>query len=189
MATPLAPCPKCGQMNSYSSVTCLECRAQLPWAEAALQTKAAEQAALLAQQQAFQAQAEAEALKNRLVGPVSTQGQLRFCSKCEARIPQGAAFCAKCGAAWNAKNSDAPSFVAALIGFLFWPGGVLIWILQHDSHPHRAASAGRGALVGLFVGFVMGLAGYYYRQSIIENSPRFIAPLQVNQVLPCLKQV
>ncbi|BCM88723.1 hypothetical protein IAD21_00565 [Abditibacteriota bacterium] len=172
MAIQLAPCPNCGQMNSYTSINCLDCKKPLPWAEAALQMKAAEQAASVAQQQAFQAQAEAEAAKNRPVGPVSTQGKLNFCPKCHTRIPQGANHCPSCGVDWRARNSDAPSFLPALLGFLFWPGGILIWILQHDSHPHRAASAGRGALVGIFVGMVLGMVGYYYRQSVVENSPR-----------------
>jgi len=156
-------------MNSYSSVTCLDCRTQLPWAESALQAKAAEQAAYIAQQQAVQAQAEAEALRNRPVGPVSTQGQLRFCANCEARVPAGAQFCPKCGQDWRAKSNDKPSFLAALIGFLFPLGGFLIWVLQHDSHPHRAASAGRGALVGLFVNFVWGVLYYYMKVAALHS--------------------
>lgn len=58
----------------------------------------------------------------------------------------------------SSNSADGPSFVAAFIGLVFPIGGALIYLLQKEEFPERAGSAGKGALVGLFVGIALSLA-------------------------------
>ncbi len=106
---------------------------------------------------------------------------IKFCPDCGAARVGAGKFCAGCGLSFGSPTVSKPSSGASpqflpgsvahdltnkndcessgvfLISFLFPIGGALIWALQHTEYPKRAASASRGALIGLFFGIVLCL--------------------------------
>jgi hypothetical protein len=172
MATQVGKCPNCHTINAYSKSTCLECNTRLPWADVVETAEANARAA----QEAREKQVEAQQNAQRAAPGASlytnrqpkVAGAAGYCPKCGKSHYGSGPICLHCGSALysgvgqssNANSNDGPSFGAAFIGFLLPIGGVLIWALQKDNYPERAASAGRGALCGLFVGTLIGIFGY-----------------------------
>jgi len=94
---------------------------------------------------------------------------MKFCTKCGAQLDEGASFCPSCGARADGtepymppqpqynNTEDSPSFLYALLGFLFPIVGLILYLVMHDTQPKRAASAGKGALIGFISSIVFGI--------------------------------
>ena len=84
---------------------------------------------------------------------------MKYCQKCGKELVDEAVVCLGCGCAVSndiSKNQfkDAPDSGYAIIGFLFPIVGLILYLIKKDSMPIRAASAGKGALIGFIVWFV-----------------------------------
>ena len=101
---------------------------------------------------------------------------MKYCSKCGQQVHDEAVVCPYCGCSIskNASVDDAPSTGFALLGFFIPIVGLILYLINKDSAPQKARSAGRGALIGFIVGIVfsviygaiigsmIGSAMYYY---------------------------
>ena len=98
---------------------------------------------------------------------------MKFCKRCGSRIDENAIFCSNCGAAANGDTPNfgygfnpyggnpyggnpytptydtAPSNFIAVISFIFWQAGLLIWFFCRNTRPGKARSASKGALSSL----------------------------------------
>ena len=102
---------------------------------------------------------------------------MKFCKNCGNGIDENAIFCPRCG---SRVNGDNPHFntnpfdrynpgnpvyydtegskLIAVVSFLCWQAGLVIWFLWRYSHPGKARSAAKGALANVCVGMpVLGL--------------------------------
>jgi len=85
---------------------------------------------------------------------------MKFCSKCGKEIHDDAVFCVHCGCATEAVNQrtavdDAPSTGFWFLGFFIPLAGLILYIVEKDTKPLRAKSAGKGALVGFITSFAL----------------------------------
>jgi hypothetical protein len=86
-----------------------------------------------------------------------------FCSKCGKEIHPDAVVCIHCGCA--VKNNTAPAAAAgdapntgfAVLGFLIPLAGLILYLVNKDTYPLKAKSAGKGALIGFIVGIVFSI--------------------------------
>ena len=80
-----------------------------------------------------------------------------FCSKCGKEVNDEAVVCVHCGCALGSRNgsivnpNDAPSTGFAVLGFLIPLVGLILYLVNKDTSPLKAKSAGKGALAGLIV--------------------------------------
>ena len=84
-----------------------------------------------------------------------------FCKKCGQEISDQAVICVNCGCSTqekpvNAAAGDAPSVGMAILGYFIPLVGFIVWLLNKDTKPLMAKSAGKGALVGLVVNTILG---------------------------------
>lgn len=101
---------------------------------------------------------------------------MKFCKNCGAQIDENAIFCSHCGSRINGDgpkiNFDnfgggfntfggygyqpfydtQPSKFIAVISFMFWQAGLLIWFFCRHTRPGKARSAAKGALSSACVG-------------------------------------
>ncbi len=61
---------------------------------------------------------------------------------------------------------DRPNFGHALIGFFFWPIGLLAYLLLYDASPQRARSIGTGVALGMMLTFL----GVFWLPFLLANS-------------------
>ena len=91
-----------------------------------------------------------------------------------------AVICVHCGCSTQdkaavAESNDAPNTGMAVLGFFIPIAGLIIWLVNRDTKPLMAKSAGKGALIGFSIslicsilyGVVVGsmfssMVGYYY---------------------------
>ena len=89
---------------------------------------------------------------------------------------------------------DKPNFGHAVIGFFFWPIGLLAYLLLYDASPQRARSIGTGVALGMMLTFLgafwlpfllaSGITRSYrststYNSSLSQESKSTIADLSV----------
>ncbi|MBR4949989.1 MAG: zinc ribbon domain-containing protein [Clostridia bacterium] len=86
-----------------------------------------------------------------------------FCKKCGKEIMDDAIICVHCGCSAQenqtietAKN-DAPSAGMGVLGFFIPLAGFIIWLINKDSKPLMAKSAGKGALIGVICSIVFSI--------------------------------
>ena len=82
---------------------------------------------------------------------------MKFCTKCGKEIHDDAVFCVHCGCATEAMNrpaavNDAPSGGFWALGFFIPLAGFILYLVDKDTRPLRAKSAGKGALTGFLTG-------------------------------------
>ena len=101
---------------------------------------------------------------------------MKYCSKCGQQVHEDAVVCPHCGCAISGvpASNDAPSTGCAVLGFFIPIVGLILYLINKDTAPQKARSAGRGALIGFIVGIVfsviygiivgsmIGSAMYYY---------------------------
>lgn len=90
---------------------------------------------------------------------------MKFCKYCGGSIDDNAIFCSNCGARVSGDNPNVNrnpfdrynpgntvsydtqgSMLVAIVSFLCWEAGLIIWLLWRYSHPGKARSAAKGAL-------------------------------------------
>ena len=90
---------------------------------------------------------------------------MKFCSKCGKEVMDEAILCVHCGCALEkttalteANPADAPNMGLAVLGFLIPLVGLILYLVNKDTFPKKAHSAGKGALIG----FCTSLAFYLF---------------------------
>ena len=83
---------------------------------------------------------------------------MKYCSHCGQPVDDNAVVCVKCGCAVNAPaNDDAPSAGMAVLGFFIPLVGFIFYLIDKETHPLKAKSAGKGALIGFIAGIVLSV--------------------------------
>ena len=85
-----------------------------------------------------------------------------FCTKCGKEVNDEAVVCVHCGCAISnnkpaTKNGDAPSTAFAVLGFFIPLVGLILYLVNKDTYPQKANSAGKGALIGFIVSIVFSI--------------------------------
>lgn len=86
-----------------------------------------------------------------------------FCKKCGKEILDDAVICVHCGCSTQGNNTavasanDAPSTGMAVLGFFIPIVGLILWLVNKDTKPLMAKSAGKGALIGFIVSIVLSI--------------------------------
>ena len=86
-----------------------------------------------------------------------------FCSKCGKEVNDEAVVCIHCGCAIENKKSsltdsnDAPNIGFAVLGFFIPLVGLILYLINKDTAPLKAKSAGKGALIGFCVSLVFSM--------------------------------
>ena len=86
-----------------------------------------------------------------------------FCSKCGKEVNDEAVICVHCGCPIENKrmpatnSSDAPSTGLAVLGFFIPLIGLILYLVNKDTAPLKAKSAGKGALIGFCVSLVFSI--------------------------------
>lgn len=85
---------------------------------------------------------------------------MKFCSKCGKEIMKEAVLCPHCGCYIKDNSmvsSDAPNTGFAVIGFFIPLVGLILYLVNKDTYPQKAKSAGKGALIGFVVSLVFSI--------------------------------
>lgn len=102
---------------------------------------------------------------------------MKFCKYCGRQIDENAIFCQSCGARVNDDNPHtgfggfnpyygAPAYSydtqgslgVAILSFLFWQAGLILWFFWRVTNPGKARSASKGALSNVSVNMpIIGL--------------------------------
>ena len=91
---------------------------------------------------------------------------MKFCRNCGNAIDDNAIFCSSCGARTNGDGptinfntyggfggynsypvyDTRPSAIIAVLSFMFWQLGLIVWLFCRNTRPGKARSAAKGAL-------------------------------------------
>lgn len=86
---------------------------------------------------------------------------MKYCEKCGKELMDEAVVCPGCGCAVRGsnvlKNDDAPSTGFAVLGFFIPIAGLILYLINKDSSPLKAKSAGKGALAGVITSIVFSI--------------------------------
>ena len=92
---------------------------------------------------------------------------MKFCSKCGHELVDEAVVCVNCGCSVADPTTptapaapavaDAPNIGFAILGFFIPLVGLILYLLNKDTAPLKAKSAGKGALIGFIVSIVGGI--------------------------------
>lgn len=94
---------------------------------------------------------------------------MKYCQKCGKELVDEAVVCIHCGcsvqppvANTNCPNNyieptDAPSSGMSVLGFFVPLAGLIIYLINMDTKPLMAKSAGKGALVGFITSTVLSI--------------------------------
>jgi len=86
---------------------------------------------------------------------------MKYCSSCGRELADAAVICpycgCNCGVASRVDPNDAPSTAMALLGFFIPIAGLILYIVNMDTKPQMAKSAGKGALISVIVSAVLGV--------------------------------
>ena len=84
-----------------------------------------------------------------------------FCSKCGKEVNDEAVVCVHCGCAIENKKTpatnDAPNAGFTVLGFFIPLVGLILYLVNKDTAPLKAKSAGKGALIGFCVSLVFSI--------------------------------
>ena len=84
-----------------------------------------------------------------------------FCSKCGKEVNDEAVVCVHCGCAIENKKApatnDAPNTGFAVLGFFIPLVGLILYLVNKDTAPLKAKSAGKGALIGFCVSLAISI--------------------------------
>ena len=91
---------------------------------------------------------------------------MKFCTKCGKELVDEAVVCIHCGCAVAGATptptapvveNDAPSTGFAVLGFFFPMIGLILYLLNMNTAPLKAKSAGKGALAGVITSAVVSI--------------------------------
>ena len=98
---------------------------------------------------------------------------MKYCSKCGKEIEDDAIICVHCGrAVANAPApavADAPNTGYAVLGFLIPLVGLILYLMNKDTAPLKAKSAGKGALIGVIASVVFSIIYGVFVGSLIAG--------------------
>ncbi len=87
---------------------------------------------------------------------------MKYCTKCGKELVDEAVVCVHCGC--NVANggkavdaNDAPSTGFAILGFLIPLVGLILYLVNKDTAPKKAKSAGKGAIIGVCVSVAISI--------------------------------
>lgn len=86
-----------------------------------------------------------------------------FCSKCGKEINDEAVVCIHCGCTTGSRkasienSNDAPNAGFAVLGFFIPLVGLILYLVNKDTAPLKAKSAGKGALIGFCVSIALSI--------------------------------
>ena len=90
---------------------------------------------------------------------------MKCCSKCGQQIVDEAVVCPHCGCAVASNKrvdpNDADSLGLIWLGLFVPLAGLIIFLVNMETAPRKARSAGVGALVGVVICIVSCIAAYY----------------------------
>ncbi|MBQ8141388.1 MAG: zinc ribbon domain-containing protein [Clostridia bacterium] len=98
-----------------------------------------------------------------------------YCSKCGKEVNDDAVVCVHCGCAIEnektsiANQNDAPNTGFAVLGFLIPLVGLILYLVNKDTAPLKAKSAGKGALIGFCVSLVLSIVLSIIYVAIVDN--------------------
>jgi len=104
-----------------------------------------------------------------------------FCPRCGKEINDYAALCLNCGCPTEGINlsiNDKPSFWFAFTGFFFPIVGLILFLVYGKRQPLRANSAGKGALIRVFVNIVLTVILVLLYATVLSVAQSYPAPLQ-----------
>lgn len=83
---------------------------------------------------------------------------MKYCSKCGKELIDEAVVCVHCGCSTGKNGTaplieadDAPNTGFAVLGFFIPIVGLILYLVNKDTAPKKARSAGKGALIGFCV--------------------------------------
>ena len=91
---------------------------------------------------------------------------MKFCTKCGKELVDEAVVCIHCGCAVAGATptptapvveNDAPNTGFAVLGFFFPMIGLILYLLNMNTAPLKAKSAGKGALAGVITSAVLSI--------------------------------
>ena len=87
---------------------------------------------------------------------------MKFCTKCGKELVDEAVVCIHCGCAVAGSTAatnpnDAPNTGLAVLSFFFPLIGLILYLLNMNTAPLKAKSAGKGALAGVIASAVVGV--------------------------------
>ena len=102
---------------------------------------------------------------------------MKFCTKCGKELVDEAVVCIHCGcavagattatAATPVVENDAPSTGFAVLGFFFPMIGLILYLLNMNTAPLKAKSAGKGALAGVIASAVVGVISAIFSMALL----------------------
>ena len=106
---------------------------------------------------------------------------MKFCSHCGKEVLEKAVVCLNCGCAientsFASKSTpatapdDAPSTGYAVLGFFIPLVGLILYLIWSATHPKRAKSVGKGALIGFIVGVALSIVATIFYSFIIASA-------------------
>ncbi len=86
-----------------------------------------------------------------------------YCRNCGQEVNDEAVVCPHCGCETGKKKlTDESSFGWAFLGFLFPVIGLILYLVWKSDYPLKAASVGKGALVGVLLQVVAVILCYVF---------------------------
>ena len=87
---------------------------------------------------------------------------MKFCTKCGKELRDEAVVCTNCGCSTSGgapvvAGVDAPNTGFAVLGFFIPLVGLILYLVNKDTAPLKAKSAGKGALIGFCVSLVFSI--------------------------------
>lgn len=84
---------------------------------------------------------------------------MKYCAHCGKEIDSEAVICPHCGCATGKllAEEDVPSTGLNILAFLLPLVGLILYLVDKDKTPNKAAQIGKWTLIG----FLVGLVGYF----------------------------
>lgn len=88
---------------------------------------------------------------------------MKYCTKCGKELVDEAVVCTHCGCATGnnkavgVNEADAPNTGFAVLGFFIPIVGLILYLMNKDTYPKKAKSAGKGALIGFAVSLIFSI--------------------------------
>ena len=86
---------------------------------------------------------------------------MKYCKHCGTKLEDKEIICFNCGKsiATTTYSSDEPSGWFAVIGFLLPIIGLILYLTHKDTHPMKAHSAGKWALISFIISIILSMIG------------------------------
>ena len=94
------------------------------------------------------------------------ENKMKYCPQCGRALADEAVVCVGCGCsvapmtragAGQTDQTDAPNTGWAVLGFFIPIAGLILYVMNKDTMPLKAKSAGKGALIGFIVSTVLSI--------------------------------